>query len=311
LGGKALKIAVFGGAGFIGSHFVDKAIKSGRFSEILIVDKLTYAGSMLNLEFAMTNKNVKFIEADILNTKAYANHIENFSTAVNFAAESHVDRSIESPLIFAQTNALGPCVLVNTCMDKQVKQFIQISTDEVYGPVMSGESVEESILNPTSPYSASKEAGESMVMAFWRTFGYPVIITRGCNTYGPRQYPEKLIPLAIKNFKESKEIPLYGSGEQIREWIHVEDHASAILETLVGGRSGEIYNIGTGSRITNLNLLKLIAKALHADPDLVTPTQDRLGHDFRYALDSTKIVSELGWKPTHILENSIQECSGW
>ena len=202
-----MKLAVFGGAGFIGSHFVDKAIKSGRFHEILVVDKLTYAGSLLNLNSAMTNENVKFIEADILNNNAYSEFILNFDAVVNFAAESHVDRSIESPLIFAQTNALGPCVLVNTCMEKQVKRFIQISTDEVYGPIISGESVEESSLNPTSPYSASKEAGESMVMAYWRTYGYPVIVTRGCNTYGPRQYPEKLIPLAINNFKNTKEVP--------------------------------------------------------------------------------------------------------
>jgi len=306
-----MKLAVFGGAGFIGSHFVDKAIKSGRFHEILVVDKLTYAGSLLNLNSAMTNENVKFIEADILNNNAYSEFILNFDAVVNFAAESHVDRSIESPLIFAQTNALGPCVLVNTCMEKQVKRFIQISTDEVYGPIISGESVEESSLNPTSPYSASKEAGESMVMAYWRTYGYPVIVTRGCNTYGPRQYPEKLIPLAINNFKNTKEVPLYGSGEQIREWIHVEDHATAILEILVRGKPGEIYNIGTGMRIANKALLELIAKALHADPNLIKPVQDRLGHDFRYALDSTKIVRELGWKHTHILENSIQECSGW
>jgi dTDP-glucose 4,6-dehydratase len=306
-----MKLAVFGGAGFIGSHFVDKAIKSRRFHEILVVDKLTYAGSLLNLNSAMTNENVKFIEADILNNNAYSEFILNFDAVVNFAAESHVDRSIESPLIFAQTNALGPCVLVNTCMEKQVKRFIQISTDEVYGPIISGESVEESSLNPTSPYSASKEAGESMVMAYWRTYGYPVIVTRGCNTYGPRQYPEKLIPLAINNFKNTKEVPLYGSGEQIREWIHVEDHATAILEILVRGKPGEIYNIGTGMRIANKALLELIAKALHADPNLIKPVQDRLGHDFRYALDSTKIVRELGWKHTHILENSIQECSGW
>lgn len=306
-----MKLAVFGGAGFIGSHFVDKAIASGDFSKILIVDNLTYAGSMLNLESAMTHQSVEFIQADILKNDAYAEHIQDFNVVVNFAAESHVDRSITSPLLFAQTNALGPCVLVNTCMEKKVEKFIQISTDEVYGPIISGESTECDTLYPTSPYSASKEAGESMVMAYWRTFGFPVIVTRGCNTYGPRQYPEKLIPLAIKNFKESKLVPLYGSGEQIREWIHVEDHAAAILEIVLRGKQGEIYNIGTGIRISNKELLILIARALNTDTNLVNPVKDRLGHDFRYALNSEKIKSELGWKHRHILEDAIQECNKW
>lgn len=306
-----MKLAVFGGAGFIGSHFVDKAISTGKFSKILVADNLTYAGSMSNLENALKHQFVEFVHADILNSQTYAQHIEKFDYVVNFAAESHVDRSITSPLLFAQTNAIGPSVLVNTCMKNNVKKFIQISTDEVYGPVITGESTEMDPLCPTSPYSASKEAGESMVMAYWRTFGFPVIVTRGCNTYGPRQYPEKLIPLAIKKFKEKKKVPLYGSGLQIREWIHVEDHAAAILEVLFKGRPGEIYNIGTGIRISNKELLSLIANALNVDSKLVEPVKDRLGHDFRYAISSEKINSELGWNHKHILQSAIQECINW
>lgn len=300
-----------GGAGFIGSHFVDIALASKVFSRVVIIDSLTYAGSTQNLENALLNDRTQFIEADLSDYSRYSNEIKDFDAVINFAAESHVDRSIESPLLFAQTNALGPCVLVNTCMASNVKRFIQVSTDEVYGPVLQKESVETDLILPTSPYSASKAAGEALVLSYWRTYSYPVMITRGCNTYGPRQYPEKLIPLAIKNFRDHTPVPLYGSGSQIREWVHVEDHAAAILEILINGKPGEIYNIGTGERKSNLELLLGVAKALNANPNLITTVKDRLAHDFRYALDSSKIRKQIGWVPSRKLDLEIENCGSW
>ena len=306
-----MKLAVFGGAGFIGSHFVDKAIASKKYSQILIVDSLTYAGNKANIDVALRNPQTNFIKANLLSSNEYAEEIQNFDVVVNFAAESHVDRSIDSPLIFAQTNTLGPSILANTCMSKNVKRFIQVSTDEVYGPVLMGETDESSPILPTSPYAASKAAGELIAISYWRTYEYPVIITRGCNTYGPRQYPEKLIPLAIEKFRQSQMVPQYGNGEQIREWIHVEDHAEAILKVAESGENGHIYNIGTGERISNKDLLAKIAKALGANPKLIHQVEDRLAHDFRYALDSSKIESVLGWHPSRTLDHSILKCSNW
>ena len=306
-----MKIAVFGGAGFIGSHFVDKAIYSGAFTQILVVDSLTYAGNLENLKIALRDDRVKFIKSDILSNIEYEDEFTDFDVVVNFAAESHVDRSIDNPLLFAQTNSLGPSVLVNACMRQNVKRFIQVSTDEVYGPVITGESVESSPILPTSPYAASKAAGEIIAISYWRTYGYPVIVTRGCNTYGSRQYPEKLIPLAIDRLSRNMAFPQYGNGEQIREWINVEDHAEAILKIALAGEPGEIYNIGTGERISNRDLLFTIARILGADVNLIQTAKDRLGHDFRYALDSSKIASELSWSPSRTLQKSIAECSTW
>lgn len=306
-----MKIAVFGGAGFIGSHFVDKVVASEQFEEVLIIDSLTYAGNQRNISASLVDPRVKFLKSDILDSSKYQNQIKNFDCAVNFAAESHVDRSIDAPLLFSQVNALGASVVVNTCMKENVGRLIQVSTDEVYGPVVAGESTESALIVPTSPYSASKAAAEVMVMAYWRTFQYPVLITRGCNTYGPRQFPEKLIPLAISRFKENLPVPQYGNGQQIREWIHVEDHADAILTVALNGKAGETYNIGTRERIANRDILEMIASSLQADRRLITQVEDRPAHDLRYALDSSKIMDELDWKPLRNLPASLAECSNW
>lgn len=306
-----MRLAVFGGAGFIGSHFVDLALESNFFSQVLVLDKITYAGSMKNLSRALLDNRVKFSKVDLIEPDSYANLLRNFEVVVNFAAESHVDRSISAPYLFAQVNSTGPCALASACLEQNVELLVQVSTDEVYGPVHFGESKEDAPILPTSPYSASKAAGEMLVNSFWRTYELPVIITRGCNTYGPRQFPEKLIPLAIRNFLAKVDVPMYGSGQQVREWIHVLDHAAAILQIIRFGQPGMTYNIGTGERLQNHVLLKKIAEALRADPALIRQVSDRQGHDFRYAIDSQKLRTELGWQPKYSLIESLLNCHDW
>jgi len=302
---------VFGGAGFIGSHFVDLALASGDFTEILVLDKLTYAGSLGNLASALSSSRVKFIAVDLRDRQSYTSLLSGVDVVVNFAAESHVDRSLLAPQLFAEVNAMGACTLASVCLEQRVGLYLYISTDEVYGPTLTGESDENSITVPTSPYSASKAAGESLVMAFWRTFGLPVIVTRGCNTYGPRQFPEKLIPLAIRNFLTNTPVPMYGSGNQIREWIYVTDHANAILRLIHAGVPGEIYNIGSGVRLENRTLLRSIAKTLDANPELISSVEDRLGHDFRYAIDSMKLRRHTGWVCEYSMEEALTLCRSW
>lgn len=305
------KIGVFGGAGFIGSHFVDELVLEEKVSEVRVFDKLTYAGRLSNLKFALRDNRVSFHFSDISEPSTYESNIKGLDLIVNFAAESHVDRSIASPDIFVQTNTLGASLLVNQAMKQKVKFFIQVSTDEVYGPILSGESDENSMLNPKSPYAASKAAADHLVMSFWNTFKFPVIITRGCNTFGPRQFAEKLIPMAINNFRERVKIPIYGSGNQIREWIYVKDHAKALVKILKGGKPGDIYNIGSGERATNLEVIQIIANVFETDLSLIEHVEDRKGHDFRYALNSNKLMQDLMWRPTYKLVSELRNCSNW
>jgi len=305
------KIGVFGGAGFIGSHFIDELLLEEKVTEIRVFDKLTYAGKLSNLRSALEDNRVSFHFSDISEPSTYERNVKGLDMIINFAAESHVDRSIVSPDIFVQTNTLGASLLVNQAMQQKVKCFIQVSTDEVYGPILLGESDENSMLNPKSPYAASKAAADHLVMSFWNTFKFPVIISRGCNTFGPRQFAEKLIPMAINNFRERVKIPIYGAGNQIREWIYVKDHARALVKVLNSGKPGSIYNIGSGERATNLEIIQIIAKVFETDLSLIEHVEDRKGHDFRYALNSNKLMCDLMWQPAYELVTELRNCLNW
>lgn len=306
-----MKLIVFGGAGFIGSEFARQAIHSDTFHKVSVVDALTYAGNQENLRDISSNPKFDFIHADILDSKKYEGLIDAETFVVNFAAESHVDRSIEDPLIFAKTNFMGVCNLLNTCKEKESARFIQVSTDEVYGPMPEGTASETFTLNPSSPYAASKAAGDLVTLSFWATYKFPVMITRGVNTFGPNQYPEKLIPLALSKLKNGEKVPIYGDGSQTREWIHVSDHAAGIMAVLLKGRMGEIYNIGTDHRLTNLQVIQILKNQLNIDEDLIKFVEDRKGHDIRYALNSQKIQSELNWFPKKILGKDFSDFSNW
>ena len=306
-----MKIAIVGGAGFIGSHFAELALQNSEIQEVVVIDLLTYAGRVSNLSNSFKNPKFKFIKANLLQPDEYRNQIKNFNFVVNFAAESHVDRSISEPDIFFQSNALGVSILTRTCMENGVGRFIQVSTDEVYGPVNVGESDEKTILNPSSPYSASKAGGELFSLSFWHTYGFPVVITRGSNTYGPRQYPEKLIPLALNNLRAGKKIPLYGTGLQTREWTYVIDHAEAIYRVMLQGDPGSIYNIGSGQRFTNLEIVSMLIKKMGRSANEIEFVIDRKGHDFRYALDCSLIKRQLNWSPKRPFEEYLEQINDW
>lgn len=306
-----MKIAIVGGAGFIGSHFTDLALQDPEIQEVVVIDSLTYAGKISNLSRCTKNSKFKFIKANLKQPNEYRRHIKNYDFLVNFAAESHVDRSISGPDIFFETNALGVSILTRTCMEVGVGRFIQVSTDEVYGPIAVGESDEKTLLNPSSPYSASKAGGELFSLSFWHTYGYPVVVTRGSNTYGPRQYPEKLIPLALNNLRIGKKIPVYGTGFQIREWTYVTDHADAIYRVMLKGNSGSIYNIGSGQRFTNLEIVKMLIMKMGKNENEIQFVPDRKGHDYRYALDCNLIKNQLNWAPKKSIEERLEQIDNW
>jgi dTDP-glucose 4,6-dehydratase len=306
-----MNIVVTGGAGFIGSHFVDLALADPDIQSVRVIDSLTYAGSKRNLSLAGENKKFNFVQADILITSTYSDEIHAGDLVVNFAAESHVDNSIIGPDKFFQTNALGVSRLIQTCMNNDVRKFLQVSTDEVYGSIITGEVDETDNLNPSSPYAASKAGGDLFSLSFWKTFQFPINVTRGANTFGPRQYPEKLIPLALERMRKGQRVPVYGSGLQSREWIHVHDHARAILTVLKHGVAGEIYNIGSGIRLTNIEVIEKLKRAIGADFDVVAYVEDRKGHDFRYAISSQKIRKELGWIPISKFGENFTDIESW
>ncbi len=306
-----MKVAVVGGAGFIGSHFCDLVLEHSDVTKILVIDKLTYAGNLENLSKSSNDPRFDFLKSDLNESEKYETAINNFDIVINFAAESHVDKSIFDPKPFFETNSLGVATLAACCINNGVKRLVQVSTDEVYGPIKFGTSDEKAVLNPSSPYSSSKAAGELFALSFWKTFGFPVVVTRGSNTYGPRQYPEKLIPLALTKLRKNEKIPVYGSGKQIREWTHVIDHAHAIWLACKKGESGAIYNIGSGERYTNLELLAKLLKSQGKDLDSIEFVGDRLGHDYRYALNSKLISKKLGWKPKYNFTEALAEVSSW
>jgi len=312
-----MKILVTGGAGFIGSNFIYYMLRSYPDIQITNLDKLTYAGNLDNLTIvekdSFLSSRYKFIKGDIADAGLIDRIMaEGFDAIINFAAESHVDRSIEDAGIFLKTNVLGTQNLLEGLKKHKIERFIQISTDEVYGSLGSeGKFTEHSPLMPNSPYSASKASADLICRAYFRTFRLPIIITRCSNNYGPYQFPEKLIPLFITNALEDLPLPLYGDGLNIRDWIHVEDHCRAIDLVLRKGREGEIYNIGGNCEKTNLEITRIILEKLNKPETLITFVKDRPGHDRRYAISMDKIEKELGWKPTFSFEVGIEKTINW
>lgn len=312
-----MKIIVTGGAGFIGGNFVHYMLNKYNDYKIICLDALTYAGNMETLEPVKDNPNFKFYKADIADREAVYEIFEKEKPdiIVNFAAESHVDRSIDNPGIFLQTNVIGTGVLMDACRKYGITRYHQVSTDEVYGDLPLDRPdlffTETTPLHTSSPYSASKASADLLVQAYHRTFKLPVTISRCSNNYGPYHFPEKLIPLMIANALADKELPVYGKGENVRDWLYVEDHCSAIDLIIHKGRVGEVYNIGGHNEKTNLEVVKIILKELGKSEDLIRYVTDRPGHDMRYAIDPTKIHSELGWLPETKFEDGIKKTIKW
>ena len=307
-------ILVTGGAGFIGSNFINYILDKRDDYNIINLDKLTYAGNLENLIPSEKKKNYHFIKGDITDFELVNNIFEKYKIkyVVHFAAESHVDRSILGSEIFYRTNVMGTNVLLEVARKFEVERFLQISTDEVYGSLGSeGYFTERTPLSPNSPYSSSKAAADMMVMAFYHTYGMPVLITRCSNNYGPYQFPEKLIPLMIINSINNKKLPVYGDGLYVRDWIYVIDHNKAVELVFEKGKVGEVYNIGASNEMPNIKIIKLILSHLKKGEELIQYVKDRPGHDRRYAIDSSKIKSKLGWAPSFTFEHAIAETIDW
>lgn len=312
-----MTVLVTGGAGFIGSNFVYHMLDKHPSYKILCVDCLTYAGNMSTLAKAMENPNFKFYKTNICDRKAIYEifETEKPDIVVNFAAESHVDRSIENPEIFLETNILGTQVMMDACRKYGITRYHQVSTDEVYGDLPLDRPdlffTETTPIHTSSPYSASKASADLLVQAYHRTFGLPITISRCSNNYGPYHFPEKLIPLMIANALNDKPLPVYGEGLNVRDWLYVEDHCKAIDLIIHNGKVGEVYNIGGHNEMRNIDIVKLICKALGKPESLITFVADRKGHDMRYAIDPTKIHNELGWLPETKFADGIQKTINW
>ncbi len=308
------KILVTGGAGFIGSNFIRMVLSEHPDCFIANLDKLTYAGNLENLEGFLNHPNHKFIKGDIRDGRLVEEIIDRYKidTIINFAAESHVDRSITAPKVFIETNVTGTLTLLEAARDKNLQRFIQISTDEVYGELgPTGKFTEDTPLSPNSPYSASKAAADHLVKAFGHTWGLKYNITRCSNNYGPYQFPEKMIPLMINNTLNDKDLPIYGDGLNIRDWLYVYDHCTAVWKVLTEAPPQEIYNIGGCNEMTNLELVGLILERLGKPKSLIKHVKDRPGHDRRYAIDAKKIMTELHWQPSVTFEQGIQKTIDW
>ena len=307
-----MKFLITGGAGFIGSNFIRYILKKYKKYRIISLDKLTYCGNLDNLKDIEKNSKYKFIKGDICDKKIVENIFKKESPdfVINFAAETHVDRSIADPDIFTKTNVLGTHILLEAARKFGVKKFLHISTDEIYGSVKKGKFKETNPLLPNSPYSASKAGADLLVRSYYKTFGLPILIARSSNNFGPYQYPEKLFPLFITNLLENKKVPVYGKGLNVRDWIYVLDNCEGIDFILRKGKIGEVYNIGGGNEKSNLEITKSILKELGKDKSSIEYVKDRLGHDFRYALD-TKKIRKLGWKPKYKFKEAIQKTVKW
>ena len=312
-----MTIIVTGGAGFIGSNFVYHMLNKYNDYRIVCVDCLTYAGNISTLENALKNPNFKFYKTDICDRSAIYEifETEKPNIVVNFAAESHVDRSIDNPEVFLKTNILGTQVLMDACRKYGIDRYHQVSTDEVYGDLPLDRPdlffTEETPIHTSSPYSSSKAGADLLVLAYYRTYGLPVTISRCSNNYGPYHFPEKLIPLMIANALNEKPLPVYGKGENVRDWLYVEDHCKAIDLIIHKGRVGEVYNVGGHNEMTNIDIVKLICQKLGKSEDLITYVADRKGHDMRYAIDPTKIYTELGWLPETKFKDGIDITIKW
>ena len=303
-------ILVTGGAGFIGSNFINYILDAREDYNIVNLDKLTYAGNLENLIPSERKKNYKFVKGDITNAELidYIFRKYEIKYVINFAAESHVDRSILGSEVFFKSNVIGTNVLLEAARRYEAQNFLQVSTDEVYGSLESeGLFTEETTLHPNSPYSASKAAADMMALAFHHTYGIPVVITRCSNNYGPYQFPEKLIPLMIINSLNGKKLPVYGDGMNVRDWIYVLDHNKAVEKVFEHGEPGEVYNVGASNEMPNIEIVKLVLKHLGKSNELIEFVKDRLGHDRRYAIDSSKIQNELGWKPEFNFKRTRRE----
>lgn len=312
-----MRILVTGGAGFIGSHFVRQTVQNNypelAGAEVTVVDKLTYAGRRENLSTVSGSPGLRFIEGDICDTQLMSEAMRGVDLVVHFAAESHVDRSISGAEEFVRTNVLGTQSLLTAASNTGVGKFVHVSTDEVYGSLdAEGKPwTEEEPLAPNSPYAASKASADLMVLAFHRTHGLPVCLTRGSNTYGPYQYPEKIVPLFVSRLLAGKKVPLYGDGENVRDWLHVDDHCRGIALVAAGGESGEIYNVGGGTELTNRALTERLLELLGRDSSMVERVADRKGHDRRYAMDITKISDTLGYRPAVEFDEGLAATVDW
>lgn len=306
-------VLVTGGAGFIGSNFIHFMFRKYPEYKIINLDKLTYAGNLENLRAIEDNPNYKFIKGDIADRKIVDEIFKSrkVDVVVNFAAESHVDRSIEDPGIFIQTDIFGTYVLLEAVKKYGSKLFLQISTDEVYGSIGEGSWKEDHPLMPNSPYSASKAGAEMIVRSFFKTYGTPVIITRSSNNFGPYQYPEKVIPFFVTNLIDNIKVPLYGDGMNVRDWIYVEDNCTALDMVLHKGRIGEIYNIGAGNERPNIWITRKLLEILGKSEDMIEPVDDRLGHDRRYSVNCSKIIKELGWNTRYKFEEALEKTVHW
>ena len=303
-------LVVTGAAGFIGSNFVHWLCSEHPDREVVVVDKLTYAGNLGNLE--PIKDRIRFVRADIADAEAMAEVLRGADGIINFAAESHVDRSLEAAAPFLHSNVVGVQVILDLVKELEVPRFLQISTDEVYGSTPEGTRFnEEDRLNPSSPYAASKAAADHLVQAAVHTWNVPALITRASNNYGPYQFPEKLLPLMITNIMEEKPLPVYGDGMQKREWLHVHDHCTAVWAVWQRGEIGRIYNLGTGDEVANLELIKTLLAVMDASEELITFVADRPGHDRRYALDISRLTTELGWQQQITLEEGLQATIEW
>lgn len=308
-----MHLLVTGAAGFIGSNFVRRLLTdqyNSTIESVTVLDKLTYAGNLANLEPISEDPRYRFVEGDIAEADDVKSCLDGIDVVVNFAAESHVDRSINGPAEFIRTNIAGAQTVFEACREQEIERIVHIGTDEVYGTISSGSWTEESPLLPNSPYSAAKASAELLARAYHRTYGMNISTTRCSNNYGPYQFPEKIIPLFVTNLIDGKKVPVYGTGENVRDWLHVDDHCDGIWTVLSKGEAGESYNIGGGTELNNLDLTRRILKLMNADDSSITWVEDRLGHDLRYSVDDTK-VRKLGYTPKVDLEAGLEQTVQW
>ena len=310
-----MKILVTGGAGFIGSNFVRRILHDSyaglEGAEVVVLDALTYSGNLENLASVAESPRYSFVRGDIRDAALLDDLLPGVDAVVHFAAESHVDRSVDNASIFVETNVLGTQQLLDAGRRSGLKRFVHVSTDEVYGTIPEGSWSEDHLLEPNSPYSASKAGSDLLVRSYHRTHGMNVSITRCSNNYGPFHFPEKVIPLFVTNLIDGRHVPLYGDGANVRDWLHVDDHTRAIAMVLVGGRPGEIYNIGGGTELSNVELTNLLLEATGTDWSYVDHVEDRKGHDLRYSVDCSKIARELGYEPLVPFEQGLGDVVAW